>query len=217
MADKTPHPRPLPSPRGVTEAFANLSAQSRALMQEFFATHSAHDLKSMDPLGILAAFASFAEGLAREISPRRLYQSAVPIRQALVESRRESGRRKSGATLARGRGKCGACRCTVPAGPSLHRHGRARIPTHRVSLVQTRSRRRPSTCGLQPRSVSSQGEGCERRPRSGVSVVPARGCGGIRQCNEGARKTREKTRSRRARAGARFRHPAHGVTPVQTG
>ena len=66
MTDKTPHPGPLPSPREVTEAFANVSAQSQALMQEFFDTHSAHDLKAMDPLGILAAFASFAEGLARD-------------------------------------------------------------------------------------------------------------------------------------------------------
>ena len=48
----------LPSPLDLSEAVAQISAQSRALMQKFFDGQSAQDLSRVDPLGMLPAFAA---------------------------------------------------------------------------------------------------------------------------------------------------------------
>ena len=71
--DKNPQLLDLPSPLDLAEALGNVSAQSQDLLQKFVASHSKQELKDVDPLGILPAFAAFTEDLARD--PARLLEA----------------------------------------------------------------------------------------------------------------------------------------------
>ncbi len=63
----------IPSPLDLTEALANVSAQSQEMLQQFLESHSLAEIKGVDPLGILPAFAAFTEELARD--PARLLEA----------------------------------------------------------------------------------------------------------------------------------------------
>lgn len=73
--DQKPPVIDIPSPLALSEAVAHISAQSQAMLQKFFDGQSAQDLKSIDPLGVLPAFAAFTEELARD--PGRLFEAQV--------------------------------------------------------------------------------------------------------------------------------------------
>ena len=65
----------LPSPLDLAEAVGNVSAQSQAMLKQFFDGHSAQEMGELDPAGILPAFAAFTDSLTRD--PTRLFEAQL--------------------------------------------------------------------------------------------------------------------------------------------
>lgn len=80
---QSPLPTDLPSPLDVAEAFRNVSAQSQALLEDFFTTHAQQDLKHVDPLGIVPAFAAWTQTLLRD--PSRLVVAQFQAWNAYIQ------------------------------------------------------------------------------------------------------------------------------------
>lgn len=84
----------LPSPLDLAEAFGNVSAQSKNLMQEFLGRHSAQEVTDIDPLGVLPAFAAWAEDLARD--PSRLLEAQFNAWNAYMQIWQTTAQRMMG-------------------------------------------------------------------------------------------------------------------------
>ena len=85
----------LPSPLDVAEALGNVSAQSQALLENFFAAHAAQDLKDLDPLGILPAFAAWTHDMVRD--PSRLLEAQFKAWNAYMQIWQAQAQRVFGA------------------------------------------------------------------------------------------------------------------------
>ena len=82
----------LPQPRAVTEALKNVSSQTQALMEEFLQGCPSTDLKALDPLGLLPAYAEFCKqpaGRSAEAS-RRAIQRLEGVYGGMARERAEN-------------------------------------------------------------------------------------------------------------------------------
>lgn len=84
----------LPSPLDLAEAFGNVSAQSRNVMQDFLDRHSPREMQSIDPLGVMPAFAAWAEDLARD--PARLLEAQFNAWNAYMQIWQTTAQRMMG-------------------------------------------------------------------------------------------------------------------------
>ena len=88
----------LPQPRAVTEALKNISSQTQALMEEFLQGYPSTDLKALDPLGLLPAYAEFCKSLLAD--PQKLLDAQFNAWKAYMEVWQVSAQRMMGVDAA---------------------------------------------------------------------------------------------------------------------